>query len=91
MANAQAGGLQLAADKDEDGAKTAGADKSAEVSRQFEAILMRQFIDESMKSLTEGGSGGQVYGYFITNSLADAMTKGGGFGLSHILQAQLKQ
>lgn len=92
MANAQVGGLQPVPKGDGEGAKTGGSDKPAEASRQFEAILVRQFIDESMKSLTEsGGSGGQVYGYFITNTLADAMTKGSGIGLSNILQAQLKK
>lgn len=66
-----------------------GSEQAAEVSRQFEAILMRQFLSESMKPLLEGGPSGQVYGYLVTDSLAETMTKGGGLGLSHILQAQL--
>ena len=64
-------------------------EKVAEVSQQFEAILMRQFLSESMKSLLQDGSSGQVYGYMLTDSLAGTMTKAGGFGLSNILQAQL--
>lgn len=67
----------------------AGAEKSGEVSRQFEAILLRQVLSESMKPLLEGGPSGQVYGYLLTDSLADTMSKGGGMGLAHILQAQL--
>jgi peptidoglycan hydrolase FlgJ len=63
-------------------------EKVAEVSRQFEAILMRQFLSESVPML-RGGKSGQVYGYLLTDSLADAMTKAGGLGLSNILQAQL--
>ena len=66
-------------------------EKTAQVSQQFEAILMRQILSESMKPLLEGGTAGQVYGYLVTDSLADAMSKGGGLGLSHILQAQLTQ
>lgn len=60
-----------------------------EASRQFEAILLRQFLGESMKPLLEGGPSGQVYGYLLTDSLADSLSKGGGLGLASIIQAQL--
>ena len=59
------------------------------VSQQFESILLRQFLSESMKSLLEDGPSGQVYGYMVTDSLADSISKGGGLGLCSILQAQL--
>jgi len=72
-----------------EGDASASPEKTAEVSRQFESILMRQFLSESMKPLLEGGPSGQVYGYLVTDSLAETMSKGGGLGLSHILQAQL--
>lgn len=62
-----------------------------EVSRQFEAILVRQILSESMKSLLENGKDGQVYGYFITEALADGITKGGGLGLRSVLETQLRQ
>jgi Rod binding domain-containing protein len=65
-----------------------GPDKTAEAARNFEAILLRQFLSESMKPLLQGGPGGQVYGYLITESLADSMAKAGGLGLSSILQTQ---
>jgi len=64
-------------------------EKIHEASRQFEAILVRQFLSESMKPLLEGGPSGQMYGYMLTDTLADSMTKGGGFGLSSVIQAQL--
>jgi Rod binding domain-containing protein len=70
------------------------AKKSAdptEVSRQFEAILVRQILSESMKSLLENGKDGQVYGYFVTEALADGITKGGGLGLRSVLETQLRQ
>ena len=62
-----------------------------EVARQFEAILVRQMLSESMKSMLEHGKDGQVYGYYITEALADGITKGGGLGLRSILETQLRQ
>jgi Rod binding domain-containing protein len=61
-----------------------------EISRQFEAILVRQLLSESMKPLLEAGGGGQMYGYFISEALADGITKGGGLGIRSILEAQLR-
>ena len=62
-----------------------------EVARQFEAILLRQMLSESMKSFWEQGQSGQVYGYFVTDALADTMTKGGGLGIRSVIEAQLRQ
>jgi len=71
-------------------AKAAGnSAKAADAAQQFEGILLRQFLSESMKPLLEGGPGGQVYGYLLTESLSSSLVKGGGLGLSSILQAQL--
>ncbi|MDD5349007.1 MAG: hypothetical protein PHQ12_02230 [Chthoniobacteraceae bacterium] len=75
----------------QNGAASAEPEKTAEAARQFEAILVRQFLGESMKPLLDGGPAGKVYGYLLTDSLADTITKGGGMGISHILQAQLTQ
>lgn len=65
--------------------------KSADAAQQFEGILLRQFLSESMKSLLQGGPGGQVYGYLLTESLSSSLVKAGGLGLSSVLQAQLSQ
>jgi flagellar protein FlgJ len=62
-----------------------------DVARQFEAILVRQMLSESMKSVLEHGKEGQVYGYYISEALADGITKGGGLGLRSILESQLHQ
>jgi len=73
-------------------AKTGEAKRTEDVKRasqQFESILLRQFLSESMKSLLENGPSGQVYGYMLTDSLADSISKGGGLGLCSILQTQL--
>ena len=65
--------------------------KIAKVAKQFEAILLRQFLGESMKPLLQDGPSGQVYGYLLTDSLANEISEGGGLGLAHVLQAQLSQ
>jgi len=63
--------------------------KIAQAAQQFEGILLRQILNESMKPLLQNGPGAQVYGYFLTGSLADSIGKAGGLGLGHVLQAQL--
>ena len=60
-----------------------------EVSRQFESILVRQMLQETMKGLVESSNSGQVYGYYLTEALAEVFTKGGGFGLQNVLKGQL--
>lgn len=70
-------------------AQNAGPDKTADVSQQFEAILLRQMLGESMKPLLENGPSGQVYGYMLTDALATSLSKGGGLGLASVLQSQL--
>ncbi|RFC43492.1 MAG: flagellar protein FlgJ [Verrucomicrobia bacterium] len=67
------------------------ASDPSEVARQFEAILVRQMLSESMKSMLEHGKDGQVYGYYISEAMADGITKGGGLGLRSILETQLRQ
>lgn len=63
--------------------------KIAQAAQQFEGVLLRQILSESMKPLLENGPGAQVYGYFLTTSLADSIGKSGGLGLGHVLQTQL--
>jgi len=65
------------------------AEDVEKASRQFESILVRQFLSESMKPLLEGGPSGQVYGYLLTDSLAGSISEAGGLGFSSVLQAQL--
>jgi Rod binding domain-containing protein len=48
-------------------------------------------LSESMKSMLEHGKEGQVYGYYLTEALADGITKGGGLGLRSIVESQLRQ
>jgi Rod binding domain-containing protein len=62
----------------------------SELARQFEGILVRQMLAESMKSLIDGPKGQQSYGYFISEALSDGITKGGGLGLRSVLECQLR-
>jgi Rod binding domain-containing protein len=74
-----------------DASASSKADKTGEAAQNFEAILLRQFLSESMKSLLQDGPGGQVYGYLLTETLADSMAKAGGLGLSSMLQTQFSK
>lgn len=63
------------------------------VSREFESILLRQYLGEALKPLTKGGDlfGGNnaIYGYMITDALANSLSASGTFGFSNLMQAQL--
>jgi Rod binding domain-containing protein len=72
--------------------KLSGPDQVAAAAGQFEAILMRQFLQESVGKIMgghDGGSQGGVYGYMLTDVLASKLAEGGGLGLSRMLQQQL--
>ena len=65
------------------------------VAGQFEAILMRQFLQESIGSMMGGGKsdgsggGGGVYSYMLTDTLADKLTQGRGMGIAPMIAKQL--
>ncbi len=69
------------------------AEKLQAVTREFEAILLGQYLSEALEPLTGGagsfGSSNPVYGYMITQSLASSLSQGGVFGFSSLLQAQV--
>src|SRR5271163_2074466 len=69
------------------------ADKVAEVARQFEAVLIRQILQDVRKPLLAPAEGDAtasgVYGDMINNQMADSITKSGGFGLAKSLVAEL--
>ncbi|HYC72679.1 MAG TPA: rod-binding protein [Opitutaceae bacterium] len=56
---------------------------------QFEAILLRQFLTESVGNIMGSGAGGNVYGYMLTDLLAAKLSEGGGLGLGPLLERQL--
>lgn len=69
-------------------------EKLGEVSRQFEAVMLRQILQNAQKtscpSKTLGGSAASaIYQDMVTLQLADGISKSGGFGLAQSLTAQL--
>lgn len=77
------------------GSKNASqTDKNAFVSQQFESLLVKQFLNEALQPMFKGvfnedSEGHRFYRHFLTDSLSDNIVKGGGFGISSILQQQL--
>lgn len=68
--------------------------KIAEASRQFEAILLRQILSETQKPViqsefTDNSTAAGIYQDFITNTLADNISKSGTFGMAKIFEKQL--
>jgi flagellar protein FlgJ len=71
-----------------DGATPAQRKKAA---AQFEAILVRQMLSDSVGSML-GGSGktaGNMYGDMLTDVLATKLTAGQGLGLGKMIETQL--
>ena len=68
-------------------------DKVDEVSRQFEAVLLRQIFQDIRKPVlgSEEGdaTGNGIYSDMINNQLADSISRSGAFGLARSLQSQL--
>ena len=76
------------------------AEQRAAVAGQFEAILLRQFLSESIGSMMgdkkggggsggSAGGGGSVYGFMLTDTLADKLSEGRGMGLAPMIAKQL--
>jgi|KBSSwiStaDraftv2_1062776.scaffolds.fasta_scaffold1878919_1 Rod binding domain-containing protein len=76
--------------------KISESEKIAEVTRQFEAILLRQILQSARKPMFQSKADGDsaassVYRDMVTDQLAEAISKDGGFGLARSLQVQLAQ
>lgn len=72
------------------------AEKVAEVSRQFEAVLLRQILGEAQKkvfasSMNPESVASGVYQDMITARLAESISRSGAFGLATSLQHQLQK
>jgi Rod binding domain-containing protein len=68
--------------------------KVAEASRQFEAVLLRQILSDSQKTvipseLSDNSTEAGIYQDVITNALADNISKSGAFGLAKTFTQQL--
>ena len=75
--------LQSASDK-------ATPSQGKAVAQQFEAILTRQFLSKTVSSMMDSDKNpaGDVYGYFLTDVLAQKLSEGGGLGLGKVLEKQ---
>lgn len=69
-------------------------DQANDVGQQFEAVLLRQILNDATKNLfsTEESNAttSGIYQDMVTNSLAESMTRSGGLGLSKVLAKQLR-
>jgi len=70
------------------------AGKLKEASEQFEAILIRQYLNEALTPVLQDGSGGNesgahLYQHMITDVLANQLSQGSSFGVASLLQMQL--
>jgi flagellar protein FlgJ len=68
--------------------------KIAEASRQFEAIMLRQILSEAQKPVissefTDNSTSAGIYQDYVTNALADSMSKSGTLGLANVFEQQL--
>lgn len=61
------------------------------VAGQFEAIMLRQMLSDSVSAMMGGDDtpAGSVYGYFVTDTFAQKLAQGGGMGLSGMIERQL--
>ena len=69
-------------------------EKVAEVSRQFESVLLRQILGQARRTVfkskfKEDSMTSGIYQDMATNQLADAISRSGSFGLARSLEAQL--
>jgi flagellar protein FlgJ len=68
--------------------------KIAEASRQFEAILLKQVLDASQKTVikskfNEDSTASGIYHDMVTSQLANSISKSGKFGLTKTFEQQL--
>lgn len=70
------------------------ATKIAESSRQFEAMLVRQVLADTLKptSATGGATapGADIYQGFVNDIIADHISEGSSLGIANLLQSQVQ-
>jgi peptidoglycan hydrolase FlgJ len=69
-------------------------EKIGEASRQFEAILLRQILSATQKTViqskyADNSTASEIYRDLVTNQLAETMSKSGAFGLAKTFEHQL--
>jgi peptidoglycan hydrolase FlgJ len=86
---------QLPLEKLAENRQLSESERLTEVSRQFEAILLRQILGEAQKpvfqsTFTKSSVAGDVYKDMVTNQMADQISRSGSFGLAQHLESQLQ-
>jgi flagellar protein FlgJ len=71
-------------------------EKVAEASRQFEAVLLRQILETTQKTVipskyADHSTAASIYRDMVTNQLADSISKSGTFGLAKTFEQQLNR
>ena len=71
-------------------------EKIAEASRQFEAVLLRQILENSQKTVIKSKYGDNstssaIYRDQVTSQLADSISKAGTFGFAKTFEHQLNR
>ena len=71
-------------------------EKIGEASRQFEALLLRQILENSQKpviksKLNPDSTSSSIYRDLITSNLAESISKSGEFGLARTFEQQLNR
>ena len=74
----------------------AEAKKLADATRQFEALLIRQILQQARQTVipskfAESSATSDIYQDMINAEMADAMSRSGGLGLAENLQRQLSR
>ena len=67
------------------------AEQRAAVAGQFEAIMLRQMLSQSVGNMLGGedSTSGSIYGYMLTDVFASKLASGGGMGLAKVIAGQL--
>jgi peptidoglycan hydrolase FlgJ len=70
------------------------SEKVGQACRQFEAVFLRQILQEARKTVISSSTNHDsaisgIYGDMVNNQLADSISRSGAFGLAKSLQTQL--
>lgn len=67
------------------------AEQRKAVSGQFEAIMLRQMLSDSVGKMLGGedSPSGSIYGYLLTDVFSQQLARAGGLGLGKVIEKQL--
>jgi Rod binding domain-containing protein len=67
------------------------AEQRKAVAGQFEAIMLRQLLSQSLGAMAGGddSTSGSIYGYLLTDVFSQKLAQSGGMGLASVIEKQL--